>query len=85
MVYECYIEPAINKYLAYYADIPDECYSATSTEGMILTVLIILLLGKLLQILFNLLHKGGVSKLLIVLEKNSTYICPRKITLKILN
>jgi len=78
MVYECYIEPAINKYLAYYADIPDECYSATSTEGMILTVLIILLLGKLLQILFNLLHKGGVSKLLIVLEKKFNLHLPKE-------
>ena len=78
MVYECYIEPAINKYLAYYADIPDECYSATSTEGKILTVLIILLLGKLLQILFNLLHKGGVSKLFIVLEKKFNVYIPKE-------
>tara|TARA_B100000212_G_scaffold298531_1_gene242785 strand:- start:300 stop:692 length:393 start_codon:yes stop_codon:yes gene_type:complete len=78
MVYECYIEPAINKYLTYVADIPDECYSATSTEGMILTVLIILLLGKLLQILFNLLHKGGVSKLFIVLEKKFNVYIPKE-------
>jgi len=85
MVYECLIEPRINEYLTNYHDIPDECFSTTSTEGIILTVLIFMLLSRLLQILFNLLHKGGVSKLLIVLEKNSTYICPRKITSKILN
>ena len=78
MVYECYIEPAINEYLTYYFDIPDECFSTTSTEGIILTVLIFMLLSGLLQILFNLLHKGGVSKLLIVLEKKFNLHLPKE-------
>ena len=78
MVYECLIEPRINEYLTYYADIPDECFSTTSTEGIILTVLIFMLLSGLLQILFNLLHKGGVSKLLIVLEKKINLLLPKE-------
>ena len=78
MVYECYIEPAINEYLTNYFDIPDECFSTTSTEGIILTVLIFMLLSGLLQILFNLLHKGGVSKLLIVLEKKINLLLPKE-------
>ena len=78
MVYECLIEPRINEYLTNYHDIPDECFSTTSTEGIILTVLIFMLLSGLLQILFNLLHKGGVSKLLIVLEKKINLLLPKE-------
>tara|TARA_B100001057_G_scaffold230213_2_gene230540 strand:- start:5118 stop:5510 length:393 start_codon:yes stop_codon:yes gene_type:complete len=78
MVYECLIEPRINEYLTNYHDIPDECFSTTSTEGIILTVLIFMLLSRLLQILFNLLHKGGVSKLLIVLEKKFNLHLPKE-------
>ena len=78
MVYKCLIEPRINEYLTNYYDIPDECFSTTSTEGIILTVLIFMLLSGLLQILFNLLHKGGVSKLLIVLEKKINLLLPKE-------
>ena len=71
-------EPRINEYLTNYHDITDECFSTTSTEGIILTVLIFMLLSRLLQILFNLLHKGGVSKLLIVLEKKFNLHLPKE-------
>ena len=78
MVYKCLIEPRINEYLTNYYDIPDECFSTTSTEGIILTVLIFMLLSGLLQILLNLLHKGGVSKLLIFLEKKFNLHLPKE-------
>ena len=59
MIYECIVEPAFNRMLLSYgsAGIPDECYANSSTEGWILTVLILLLIVWLLQILFTLLMK----------------------------
>lgn len=78
MIYECLVEPVIDRYLYYYSNRPDECYSTTSTEGIILTILIFLLFFWLLQVLFNLLLKGRVSKLLIVLEKKFNLYIPTK-------
>ena len=78
MVFECLVEPAIDRILYYYSDRPDECYSTTSTEGIVLTILIGLLFVWLLKILFNLLLKGRVSKLLIVLEEKFNLYVPTK-------
>ena len=80
MIYECIVEPAFNRMLLSYgsAGIPDECYANSSTEGWILTVLILLLIVWLLQILFTLLMKKRFLELLIVLEKKFNLYMPTK-------
>ncbi len=64
MIYECLIEPTLNRIWYSYSFIPDKCYATNSTEGWILTVLIALLIITLLQVLLFLLAKSPVSKLL---------------------
>lgn len=82
MIYECILEPAFNRILQGYGygfgGTPDECYANSSTEGWILTVLILLLIGWLLQILFTLLMKKRFLELLIVLEKKFNLYIPNK-------
>ena len=80
MIYECLVEPAVNRMLLSYGSegIPDECYANSSTEGWILTVLILLLIVWLLQILFTLLMKKRFLELLIVVEKKFNFYIPKK-------
>ena len=80
MIYECIVEPAFNRILQGYGfgGTPDECYANSSTEGWILTVLILLLIVWLLQILFTLLMKKRFLELLIVLEKKFNLYIPTK-------
>ena len=80
MIYECLVEPAVNRMLLSYGSegIPDECYANSSTEGWILTVLILLLIVWLLQILFTLLMKKRFLELLIVVEKKFNLYIPKK-------
>ena len=80
MIYECLVEPAVNRMLLSYGSegIPDECYANSSTEGWILTVLIFLLIVWLLQILFTLLMKKRFLELLIVVEKKFNFYIPKK-------
>ena len=80
MIYECIVEPAVNRMLLSYGSegIPDECYANSSTEGWILTVLILLLIVWLLQILFTLLMKKRFLELLIVVEKKFNLYIPKK-------
>ncbi len=80
MIYECIVEPAFNRMLLSYgsAGIPDECYANSSTEGWILTVLILLLIVWLLQILFTLLMKKRFLELLTVVEKKFNLYIPHK-------
>ena len=79
MIYECLVEPTVNRLFLYdYWITPDECYSTKSIEGLFLTVLIFLFLAWLLQILFNLLMKRSFSELLIVLEKKYNLYIPTK-------
>ena len=79
MIYECIVEPAFNGiWYSYTTDTPDECYATSSTEGWILTVLILLLIVWLLQILSNLLMKRRFSELLIVAEKKFNLYIPTK-------
>tara|TARA_B100000609_G_scaffold103132_1_gene81906 strand:- start:410 stop:805 length:396 start_codon:yes stop_codon:yes gene_type:complete len=63
MIYECLVEPTLNRIWYSYSFTPDECYATNSTEGWILTVLIALLIITLLQVLLILLAKSPVSKL----------------------
>ena len=63
MIYECLIEPTLNRIWYSYSFTPDECYATNSNEGWILTVLIALLIITLLQVLLILLAKSPVSKL----------------------
>ena len=63
MIYECLVEPTLNRIWYSYSFAPDECYTTNSTEGWILTVLIALLIITLLQVLLFLLAKSPVSKL----------------------
>ena len=78
MIYECLVEPAVNRMLLSYGSegIPDECYANSSTEGWILTVLILLLIVWLLQILFTLLMKKRFLELLTVVEKKFNLYIP---------
>tara|TARA_B100000614_G_scaffold108243_1_gene97325 strand:- start:118 stop:513 length:396 start_codon:yes stop_codon:yes gene_type:complete len=63
MIYECLVEPTLNRIWYSYSFTPDECYATNSNEGWILTVLIALLIITLLQVLLILLAKSPVSKL----------------------
>ena len=80
MIYECIVEPAFNRILQGYGfgGTPDECYANSSTEGWILTVLILLLIVWLLQILFTLLMKKRFLELLTVVEKKFNLYIPKK-------
>ena len=63
MIYECLIEPSFNQIWYGFRDTPDECYATSSTEGWILTFLIVFLISALLKILSKLLMNSPVSKL----------------------
>tara|TARA_B100000212_G_C27229786_1_gene471083 strand:- start:392 stop:787 length:396 start_codon:yes stop_codon:yes gene_type:complete len=78
MIYECLVEPTLNRIWYSYSFTPDECYATNSTEGWILTVLIALLMITLLQVLLFLLAKSPVSKLfrLIEIQKKINLLIP---------
>ena len=63
MIYECLVEPTLNRIWYGYYFTPDECYATNSIEGYILTLLIFFLIVTLLQVLLMLLVKSPVSKL----------------------
>ena len=79
MIYECLVEPTVNRLFFYdFWVVPDECYSTKSIEGLFLTALIFAFLAWLLKILFILLVKRSFSELLIVVEKKYNLYIPTK-------
>ena len=80
MIYECLVEPTLNRIWYSYSFTPDECYATNSTEGWILTVLIALLIITLLQVLLFLLAKSPVSKLfrLNEIQKKINLLIPKE-------
>ena len=80
MIYECLIEPSFNQIWYGFRDTPDECYATSSTEGWILTFLIVFLISALLKILSKLLMNSPVSKLfnLDLIEKKFNLFEPKE-------